>query len=72
MRVEARFTPKDGQQYYTSHMIAHIDKEHMLPVGITCYDDKGQLQEQYGYKDLKVNVGLTENDFSKANKAYKF
>jgi len=72
MRVEARFTPKDGQEYYTSHMIAHIDKEHMLPVGITCYDEKGQLQEQYGYKDLKVNVGLTENDFSKGNKAYKF
>ena len=72
MRVEAKFTPKDGQEYYTSHMIAHIDKEHMLPVGITCYDDKGDLQEQYGYKDLKVNVGLTENDFSKANKAYKF
>ena len=32
----------------------------------------GNLEEQYGYKDLKVNVGLTALDFSKANKSYKF
>lgn len=71
-RIEAKFNPKDGRKYYTSHMILHVDKEHMMPIGVTCYDDKGNLEEQYGYKDLKVNVGLTSLDFSKANKNYKF
>jgi len=71
-RVEAKFTPKDGRKYYTSHIILHVDKEHLMPIGVTCYDDKGNLEEQYGYKDLKVNVGLTALDFSKANKSYKF
>lgn len=70
--VEARFTPHDGRKYYTSRMVCHIDKEQLLPIGIACYDDKDALEEQYSYKDVKVNVGLTENDFSRDNKAYRF
>jgi len=71
-RIEARFHPKDGKRYYTSRMILHVDKEYLMPVGVTCYDENGNLEEQYGYKDLKVNVGLTALDFSKANKNYRF
>lgn len=72
IRIEARFSPSGGRKYYTSHMILNVDKEHLLPVGVTCYDESGNLEEQYGYKDLKVNVGLTAMDFSKANKNYRF
>jgi len=70
--VEARFTPKPPRKYYTSRMVTHIDKEYRVPIGIACYDEQGQLEEQYAYKDLKVNVGLTGMDFSRKNKQYKF
>jgi outer membrane lipoprotein-sorting protein len=70
--VEAKFTPHDGRKYYTTRMVCHIDKENMLPIGIACFDEKDALQEQYSYKDVKLNVGLTETDFSKANKEYRF
>lgn len=71
-RLDALFAPKDGRKYYTTRIICYMDKEHKLPIGIQCYDEKGQLEEQYGYKDLKVNVGLTAMDFSKENKEYRF
>ena len=71
-RVEAEFTPGEGRKYYAARFILHVDKQYLLPIGITCYDEKDALVEQYGYKDLKVNVGLTAMDFSKANKSYCF
>ena len=70
--VEARLTPKDGRVYYANRMVCHIDKEYLLPVGIACYDEKNVLMEEYGYKDVKINIGLTEMDFSRKNPLYKF
>lgn len=70
--VEAKFTPHEGRTYYAARMVCHIDKEYLLPVGIACYDEKDALMEQYGYKDVKINAGLTEQDFSRKNAEYKF
>lgn len=70
--IEARFSPREGRQYYTSHVIFHVDKEYLMPVGVACYDEKEVLQEQYSYLDVKLNAGLSEMDFSKGNKAYRF
>ncbi|MBF0480882.1 MAG: DUF1571 domain-containing protein [Desulfovibrionaceae bacterium] len=70
--IELRFAPKDGRWYYTSHAIFHVDKEYLLPVGVTCYDEREVMQEQYSYQDVKLNAGLSENDFSKGNKDYRF
>jgi outer membrane lipoprotein-sorting protein len=70
--IELRFAPKDGRQYYTTHAIFHVDKEYLLPVGVACYDEREVLQEQYSYQDVKLNAGLSEMDFSKGNKAYRF
>jgi outer membrane lipoprotein-sorting protein len=70
--VEAKFSPKDGRKYYASRIVCHVDKEYYLPVGIACFDENDALLEQYGYKDVKINVGLTERDFSRKNPDYKF
>ena len=70
--VETKLTPKDGRKYYATRMVCHIDKEYLLPVGIACYDEKDELMEEYDYKDVKINIGLTETDFSKKNPNYKF
>lgn len=70
--VEAKFTPKDGRKYYATRMVCHIDKEYLLPVGISCYDEKDALMEEYSYTDVKINIGLTHMDFSRENEDYDF
>lgn len=70
--VEMRFMPKDGRAYYASRIICHVDKEYLLPVGIACYNEKDDLLERYAYKNVKLNVGLTDKDFSKNNPDYRF
>ena len=55
-----------------------IDKELNLPIRYAAYTwpkKKGgepQVDEEYTYKDLKINVGLSDKDFDPANKEYKF
>lgn len=70
--IEARSDSRGSNKYYASRMILHVDKELMLPIGVAFYDEKGELFERYAYTDLKVNVGLTSEDFSRDNKTYGF
>lgn len=55
-----------------------IDEELNLPVRFAAYDWPASpgatptLLEEYTYYNLKVNVGLTDLDFSRENPAYKF
>jgi len=70
--IEARFTPREGRKYYTSLMICQIDKEFMVPVSISCYNEKGEFQEQYSYVSVKINQNLGAMDFSRENKEYHF
>ncbi|SMF41765.1 Outer membrane lipoprotein-sorting protein [Desulfovibrio gilichinskyi] len=70
--LEVRLTPKEGRKYYAAHIICYIDKEYLLPVGITTYDEKEVLLEDYSYTDVKINSGLTDMDFSKENPDYDF
>jgi len=41
----------------------NIDTELQLPVRVITYDRRHQLQEVYSFKDLQLNVGLTDDDF---------
>lgn len=70
--VEGRFTPHEGRKYYASRMVIHIDKELVLPVGAVFYDQNDVLFEKYAFTDVKLNVGLTEMDFSRYNDKYRF
>ena len=55
-----------------------IDDELNVPVRYTSYDwpkspgAKPQILEQYTYVNLKMNVGLTDEDFNPKNPAYNF
>lgn len=55
-----------------------IDDELNLPVRFAAYDwptspnEKPRLLEEYTYYNIKLNVGLTDMDFSPENPAYKF
>lgn len=41
----------------------NIDTELLLPIRVITYDARHQLQETYSFKDLQLNVGLTDDDF---------
>ena len=41
----------------------NIDSELLLPIRVVTYDAHHQLQETYSFKDVQLNVGLTDDDF---------
>ncbi len=70
--IDAVYNTREARQYSSGHMVFHIDRALMLPVGSVLYDDKGVLIEKYYYTDVKLNVGFTEVDFSRSNEKYRF
>ena len=62
----------EGRNYYGHIVHIHIDKELYLPIKIKVYGWREELLEEYYYKDLKVNVGLSEDDFDIDNSRYLF
>lgn len=70
--VEGKFSPHERRKYYTSRMVIHIDKELLLPVANSFYDELGVLFEKYTFTDVKLNPRLTVMDFSRYNEAYRF
>lgn len=65
-----------GYEFHKAQVF--IDDELNLPVRYAAYDwpdtagGKPKLIEEYTYYNVKVNVGLTDKDFSPENKKYKF
>lgn len=56
---------------YAKNVVLYIDKLYNVPIGIVVYDDKG-LYEQYDYHFLQVNPKITDEEFTKNFKEYKF
>lgn len=56
----------------------YIDDDRNLPIGFRSYDwpekpgGRPRLQERYYYTNIKVNVGLTDDDFDPSNDKYHF
>src|SRR5262249_5694012 len=49
-----------------------IDQERALPTSLRLWDVDRQLVGAYTYSDYRLNVGLGDQDFDVANKAYGF
>ena len=66
------------RDYFDFHIARiYIDNELQLPIRYEAYDwaeDGGKpiLLEQYLYTDIKLNVGLTDDDFNPRSKKYNF
>jgi hypothetical protein len=54
----------DKAQYPDNRLVLYVDQEWLLPVGTYAYDTKGKLLGKYEYRDVKLNVGLSRNDFT--------
>ena len=69
---------KERKSPYEFHIAkVYIDDELKMPVRFASYDwplpgQTPKLMEEYTYIKLKLNVGLTDNDFNIANPAYNF
>jgi len=62
LAVEWRFPHKAPYPY--GRVVVQLCRETLLPVAISMWDARGELQGCYIYKDLRLNVGLTDEDFS--------
>jgi hypothetical protein len=69
----------EKRDYFDFHKVQiFIDNEHQIPIRYASWswpteaDGKPVLEEEYTYVDFTPNVGLTDADFSRSNKAYKF
>lgn len=58
--------------FYAGRMVLWVDEELHLPLQADLFDHDGNLYEHYEHRELKVNVPLTDEDFSPKNPAYGF
>lgn len=71
-KVELIFPRDKARGYYCYRAITNTDVEKNLPLKVQIYDWNNNLIENYGYENLKLNVGLTDTDFDPKNSDYKF
>ncbi len=71
-KVELVFSKDKARGYYCYRAIINIDFKKNLPLKVQIYDWNNNLIENYGYENLKLNVGLTDTDFDPKNSEYKF
>lgn len=76
-KVKSPTNIKEGQQilvpyHYCRRAIVYIDTTINLLVKLEIFDWDNNLYEFYEFKDIKLNVGLTDTDFDPKNPAYKF
>ena len=67
------------REHFEYHLVRiYIDNELRVPIRFESYDwpkdgsEAPVLMEEYTYRDLKLNVGLTKTDFQRNNPAYGF
>jgi len=65
--------PRDSQNgYYCYRSVISLDVEKRVPIRVQIFDWEDRLIEDYGYEDLRFNVGLSDADFDPRNPEYKF
>jgi outer membrane lipoprotein-sorting protein len=71
--IEAR-TPAGGvfSVYYAARAKVCFDLKSKMPTRIQVWDADGDLLEDYGFQDTKINVGLSDADFDPENGEYNF
>jgi outer membrane lipoprotein-sorting protein len=71
-RYTLHFPTDPAKGYYCMTALIDVDREPRLPIYAEIFDWDGQLIERYGYLDLRLNPGLTKEDFDPKNPAYGF
>jgi negative regulator of sigma E activity len=65
--------PRDsGAGYYCYRVLVSFDQENDLPIRVVVYDWDDRVVEEYVYTQLRLNAGLTDQDFDPENQDYGF
>ena len=67
--LERRLPPRDD--YPAVRTVVYIDTEYLVPTIVEGYDQDDELICRYIFKNIKFNVGLTEEDFLPENNDMK-
>ena len=59
--LERHLPPEDD--YPACKTLIYVDVEYLVPICIEGFDWDGRLSSRYLYRDIRFNVGLTEDDF---------
>jgi hypothetical protein len=76
IEVTQRDTRETRPEFYRARV--YIDDELQIPIHYEAFgwpetsEGEPQLLEQYTYRDLKLNIGLSDDDFARDNPAYGF
>jgi outer membrane lipoprotein-sorting protein len=71
-RYTLHFPADPASGYYCRTAFVDVDREYRLPIYTEIFAWDGQLIERYGYLDLRLNPGLTDEDFDPKNPTYGF
>lgn len=70
--LTAEMPDDPSRGYYGRRAKICFDQETWLPCKVTIWDHQDRLREDYGYADVHLNVGLTDQDFDPENPEYHF
>ena len=59
-------------RYYSARGTVWVSPETLLPTRIEIFDANDELYERYVYRDVRLNIGLTDLDFDPENPDYRF
>jgi outer membrane lipoprotein-sorting protein len=59
-------------RYYSARGTVWVSPETLLPTRIEIFDANDELYERYVYRDVRLNIGLTDLDFNPENPDYRF
>ena len=71
-KVKPGLKKTSPEQYYAAGAEICLDAAGLILSSITIYDSNGELLEKYRYREIKLNVGLTDRDFDPDNDEYGF
>lgn len=59
-------------RYYSARGTVWVSPDTLLPTRIEIFDANDALYERYVYRDVQLNIGLTDLDFDPENPDYRF
>jgi hypothetical protein len=71
-QVEGILPRNSGAGYYCYRVLVSFDQENDLPIRVVVYDWDDRVVEEYVYTQLRLNAGLTDQDFDPENQDYGF
>ncbi len=70
--IEAITPPRNYSPYYATRAKICFNVKTRMPTRITVWDEEDTLIEDYGFEDVRLNVGLGDADFDPENPDYNF